>query len=535
MQGSRKGRRLLLGPVAIVTLIAVFAVPACSSGEADHEVAGDDTAFHSTPTTALTSTAAPDRVASPTVTPATGGRGEAFGGLDYDAGEFGYQEQEFLFGGRAHTFAPVDLPPAPYRSRMVVWTPTDPADFNGTTVVDWAQVSDVGDFELNVEINAQSPMLIEEGYAFVLVSVEQRGVCRPTPQGCPATSLVGADPERYGSLRQPGDAYSFDIFNQAMQAIRFPTDVSPLGDLQTEFLIAEGFQRSIDKYFPNGTPDPPAEDNPLGVHGPLNAYLASGGDDAAQLADAYLIDASAPAEEPAQYRVPTLHLLDESAIRSVPVPDSENHVTWEVVGAPHADRWDGAHVDLPDAGPPEAKLSREEVLADRARFDDFGIDPGPAGAECSPAPDAGSMFPKRYTLTAALAALQAWLKTGVPAPAAPRAERNDPIPDDPAQTLRRDQDGNAIGGLRLPFMDVPVAAYYGEACIMAGTTIALTPTRLADLYPTHQDYVEQLQGATDAAVEQGYLRCPDAETILRVASDSTIGGDDPFRAEPACA
>jgi len=533
---SRECRGRLLGRAVVATVIVVLAGSACSSGGADDADADLGAAAHSAPsTTALSSAAAPGRVASPSVTPATGGRGEAFGSLAYDVGEFGYQEQEFLFGGRARTFAPVDLPPAPYRSRMVVWMPTDPADFNGTTVVEWAQVSDAGDFELNVEINAQSPMLIEEGYAFVLVSVEQRGVCKPTPQGCPLTSLVGADPERYGSLRQPGDAYSFDIFNQAMQAIRFPTDVSPLGDLQTDFLIAEGFQRSIDKYFPNGTPDPPAEDNPLGVHGPLNAYLASGGDDVAGLADAYLIDASAPAEEPPHYRVPTLHLLDESAIRSVPVPDSENHVTWEVVGAPHADRWNGAHVDLPDSEPLEPKLSRDEELADRARFDDFGINPGRSGADCSPAPDAGSMFPKRYTLTAALAALQAWLETGVPAPAAPRVERNDPISDDPAQTLLRDEDGNAIGGLRLPFIDVPVAAYYGEACIMAGTTIALPPVRLADLYPTHQDYVEQVQVATDEAVEAGYLRCPDAEMIMRVASDSTIGGEDPFIAEPACA
>lgn len=520
--------------VAAVAATVGLALAGCSSGGDDQGSAATSTTA-APATTALPSTATPDRVALPTVTPAAGGRGEPFSGLRYDVGEFGYQEQEFLFGGRATTFPPLDLPPARYRSRMVVWTPTDPADFNGTTVVDWAQVSDAGDFELNVEINAQSPMLIDEGYAFALVSVEQRGICRPTTDGCPGTSLVGADPERYGSLHQPGDAYSFDIFNQAMQAIRFPAGVAPLGDLQTRFVIAEGFQRSIDKYFPNGTPDPPAAENPLGVHGPLNAYLASGADDAAQLADAFLIDASAPATEPDRYRVPTLHLLDESAIRATPVPDSQNHVTWELVGAPHADRWDGAHVDLPDAGPPDPKLTRDEELADRARFDDFGIDPGRSGADCSPAPDAGSMFPRRYSLTAALAALHTWRETGVPAPAAPRAERNDPLPEDPALTLRRDQDGNAIGGLRLPFIEVPVASYDGEAWIMAGTTIALPAARLAELYPTHQAYLERLKAATDDAVEERYLRCPDAETILRVASASTIGGDDEFTAEPACA
>lgn len=117
-------------------------------------------------------------------------------------------------------------------------------------------MSDAGEFELTVELQDQSSMLIEDGYAFVLVSAEPRGVCNPTPDRCPSTSLSGADPGRYGTLRHPGDAYSFDIFNHALQAIRFPSRVAPLGGLETRYLIAEGFQRSIDKYFPHGTPDP---------------------------------------------------------------------------------------------------------------------------------------------------------------------------------------------------------------------------------------------------------------------------------------
>ena len=331
---------------------------------------------------------------------------------------------------------------------MIVWTPTDPSDVNGTTVVEWAEVSDAGEFELTVEVHAQSSMLIEDGYAFVLVSVEPRGVCNPVPSACPSTSLRGADPGRYGTLRHPGDAYSFDIFNQALQAIRFPTRVAPLGELDTRYVIAEGFQRSIDKYFPQGTPEPPPSTTPLGIHGPLNAYLASGADDDARLADAFLIDGAAPATEPSHYRVPTLHHLDESAIRSAPTPDRPNHVTWEVVGAPHADRWAGDHVELPSSDEPEPKLSRDEELARRDRFADYGLAPGLSGAVCSPGPETGSLFPRRFTLTAALAALHQWLETGDPAPAAPRAERASPVPDDPTRTLLRDPDGNAIGGLR---------------------------------------------------------------------------------------
>ena len=74
----------------------------------------------------------------------------------------------------------MSFPPAPYRSRMIVWTPSDPARFNGTTVVEWAEVSDFGQFELTVELNYQAPMLERQGFAFVSVSVEEGGVCDRT-------------------------------------------------------------------------------------------------------------------------------------------------------------------------------------------------------------------------------------------------------------------------------------------------------------------------------------------------------------------
>ena len=80
-----------------------------------------------------------------------------------------------------------------------------------------------------------------------------------------------------------------------------------------------------------------------------------------------------------------------------------------------------------------------------------------------------------------------------------------------------------------------MAAYHGEACISAGTTTPLSPERLAELYPTHQHYVEELRAATDTAVAGGLLLCGDAETVLREASASDIGGHDPFTAAPACA
>ena len=55
------------------------------------------------------------------------------------------------------------------------------------------------------------------GYAWVGVSAQLVGV-----NGFPGPTAAGLrqwDPERYGSLNHPGDAYSFDIFSQAATVV----------------------------------------------------------------------------------------------------------------------------------------------------------------------------------------------------------------------------------------------------------------------------------------------------------------------------
>lgn len=503
--------------VLAALMVAACAVTGCGAGD------GHD------------ASAAAGSVSNAMVKPAEGGHGRAIGGMRYDVRQFGYRECEYFFAGTARSQRSPEAPPAPYRSRMIVWTPADAADFNGTTVVEWAHVSDFGQFELTVILNFLSPMLEARGFAFVLVSAEEGGVCDRRDSACSASSLQGADPGRYSTLDHPGDEYSFDIFNQALQAIKYPSGTSPLGELQTRFVIATGFQPSIDKWFPAGAPDPDAFTTPFGIYGPLNAYLDSGADDAARLADAFLIDAAAPAIEPPGYRVPTLHHLDESAIRRTATPDGVNHVTWEVTGAAHVDRWMGDHVRVPASGAPAPLLSRAAEQARREAYDDFGQRPDANGLVCVPGPSTGSLFPRRFTLNAALIALHDWLETGIAAPAAPRIQRVGPEPDSPSEKLARDSDGNALGGLRSPVVEVPVAGYNGEACVQAGTTQLFSSERIAALYPTHRSYVEQLLAATDEAVAARQLLCEDAETILRKASASSIGGDDDFVAEPGCA
>jgi len=468
---------------------------------------------------------------NPVVTAASGGNGRLYGGLRYDVAQFGYDEREYFFEGTANTYGPASGPPAHYRSKMIVWTPRDPARFNGTTVVEWGHVS-VGGFELNAVLSVQSPLLEEQGFAFVLVSAHAEGICGSNPEGCNEASMRSVDPERYGALDHPGEAYSFDIFNQALQAIRHPSGLAPLGELVTRFIIAEGFQMQVDRSTPVGNPD--FASPVFGLAGPLNAYLANGAAEA-RLADAFLIDSAAPLEEPEAYVAPTLHHLDESAIRRTPPRDDPNHVTWEVVGAPHVDRWAADHYTLSDLDKPRPLLDRDQELARRSAFDDFGLAADAGESICAPTPTLGTRYPRHYTLNSAVIALHEWLETGVPAPAPAYIERVGPVPVAANRKLARDRDGNAIGGLRLPIVEVPVAKYDGEGCVFGGTSAPFSPERLAALYPTHQSYVEQLLAATNAAVDSGILLCRDAQTILRKASESRIGGDDTFAAAPDCA
>ena len=67
---------------------------------------------------------------------------------------------------------------------------------------------------------------------------------------------------------------------------------------------------------------------------------------------------------------------------------------------------------------------RDEELARRDKYDDYGQAPFIAGDVCTPSPGTGSAFPRRFTLDAAIADLRIWVSDGIRAPAAPANRAN---------------------------------------------------------------------------------------------------------------
>src|SRR5205085_2952394 len=128
---------------------------------------------------------------------------------------------------------------APFKTRLLVIRPTDPAQFNGTVLVSWNNVS--AGYDL---FGGDSLELLESGYAFVGVTTQKVGIhgIPPTPMG-----MAAWDPERYGSLSITSDDYSYDIFTQAARAIGRDRDrggVDPMGGLDVRKLVAQGGSQS---------------------------------------------------------------------------------------------------------------------------------------------------------------------------------------------------------------------------------------------------------------------------------------------------
>jgi hypothetical protein len=106
--------------------------------------------------------------------------------------------------------------------------------------------------------------------------------------------------------------------------------------------------------------------------------------------------------------------------------------------------------------------------------------------------------------------------------------------------VERDAFGNALGGVRLPSLEVPIATYTpgnsadpslppflqgigNLACFLASSVTPFDPLTLDDLYPTHGRYVSRVAHAIGDLRRQRLLLPEDAQQIIRRAAVSEIG------------
>lgn len=446
----------------------------------------------------------------------------------------GYVEEEFLVAGTAGVYdwprdaAPVARAHGPYATRIMVRRPSDLRRFSGTVIVEGLNPSTPVD--LPIMWGHSYKQFMADGHIWVGVTVKpytlralrrfdpqrygQLSMARPAgAQACPETAI-----NRWSqpTTLQEETGLAWDILTQVGALLKSKAPVNPLPKpAQRLYMTGQsqtaGYARTWASVFARHT------------------QAASGG----PLYDGFLYSGSPP------WQVP-LHQCDpgfaDEDVRSLTAPagvpvielfaqgdlgtnltsrrhDSDRapdlYRRYEVAGASHVDPWE------------ERAFAN---AADRQRA--TGEGPAPPLA-CLPAGVLETDFPARHAINAAWRHLDLWVRRGKPAPRAPPLALHAPLasPFDPERAFLVDEVGNALGGVRSPLVDVPVARYVGAktgafSCMFEGYRYLLSARQLRQRYGSHAQYLRQLQASARSLQRQGWLTAEDARELIDQARDA---------------
>ena len=442
----------------------------------------------------------------------------------FDVTKMGYTRDEYFVSGDASSYSPVGslasdgkwkataAGTAPFRTRIVVMRPADPARFNGTVVVEWLNVS--GGLDAPADWFMAHREIMRSGFAYVAVSAQRVGIEGGPSMGADM-SLKKTNPARYQSLSHPGDAYSFDIFSQAGRMVKAAHPGGILGPLVAKRVLAVGESQSahfLTTYVNAIDPIAHVYDGFM-IHSrfagsaPLDGSSIMGG--AAVSAYPQLVKFRP------DLRVPLITLITETdlvglARRGFYVarqPDTKHLRVWEIPGTAHADTYTLLVAPIDTGAVPIDKIA----AADRPPATLMGM---------KVAKPINSAPHHHYIVEAALAALDRWVAKGVPAPTAEQIALTQSEP--PA--IVADASGNATGGIRTPWLDTPTMRLSGSGnggnpmSVLFGSSEPLDAATLASLYPGGKaDYLRRFETALNAAIAKGFLLPADRAEILELA------------------
>jgi len=438
-------------------------------------------------------------------------------GTNIEMSGVGYEKSQFFLSGIAHSYMPVSPltsdgkwkittgVSAPYTTRIAVYRPIDPKKFNGTVVVEWLNVS--GGTDDAPEWTMSHNELIRDGFAWVGVSAQQVGV----------DSAKTTDPAEYSSLSHPGDSFSYDIFSQAGQAVR--NDAARiLSGLRPHTLIAAGESQSAGRLMTYIDAVQPITHVYQGFL--VHSQFGSG----APLSQAPQTSYSAP--NPTTIRsdtgVPVLEFETETDVDNSNLTDRLHYGNpkwfrlWEVAGSSHYDYY-GLAIGPNDTGNGQGAVENLAAMQNPTRT--------PAGGfSCKVPINTGGTH---WALDAAVYWLNRWVVEGRSPPSAPFLATTQVSP----VIFKLDTNGNAIGGVRTPQVDAPIAALgsqgnSGGFCFLFGSTVPYDAAHLAGLYKNHAQFVLAWARAVQRDSAAGFLLPADAAELMHSAAVSQVERPD---------
>lgn len=437
----------------------------------------------------------------------------------------GYVEEEYFISGTANVYTwdadnnpVIRTPDAPYATRIIVRRPGKPNKFSGTVWVEFLNPTLA--FDLDRMWQLHYDQILRDGDAWVGITSKPIAIL----------ALQNFDPVRYAPLsmanplppeeqtcgRLPGEpGYSpnssklyengliWDMMSQLGALLRSDSSQNPLGQ-PSKVVYGEGWSQTGGYAY-----------RYLSTFGPL-ATLADG----SRIFDGWLVGGptgptainqcvSAPSTDPRQAirpnGVPVLSFRTESDFWSFAYrrPDSDDpndqFRLYEIAGVSH----DTATI-----------YENFPTLEDAAKA---GVTV-PSTEPCGIIPPAVVIdFPYEYFFNAAAINLKLW-SAGVTPPYADRYVYD-------GTTIVRDEYGNAVGGLRSPYVDVPISTYAmptGGVCPFIGRRIPFSADLLSELYKSHGDYVNQVSKNTQELLKQRFFLPMDASKIKVEAAHADV-------------
>jgi hypothetical protein len=459
----------------------------------------------------------------------------------------GYEENEYFVSGRGNLYeyapsgvrvvspCPASAEPLrctnlPYTTRMLVKRPVDPRRFSGTIVIEPLNPS--SGYDIANVWDRSWPYFVRHGDIFV----------GWTSRYVAISALKQFEPGRYARLTwgQNGavdDGITFDIAAQIGALFKLNRRGSPTHGLRVKHVFEAGFSQDggftftqadvfnavdrlldgrpvYDGYVPGGTLGPSDIDFGLTPAGTL-----SPGDRRNRM-------------QPRDVPVIQINTETEEAILGAPTglayrrPDSDaqsdRYRLWEVPGASHisndldssptTEQRDLAELEgIPLAALPPTGCTHQQFVNGPW----IGV-PGTVGP---------NTYPFGYVADAAFADLTKWVDDGTPPPHAARIETTR------SGEVARDRFGNALGGLRTPFLDVPTATYsptdavahdtdLAGLCVLMGYSTPFGPPRLHSLYRNHADYLVRVtRESADLVRHRFWLESDAAHVVAQAGTD----------------
>ncbi len=438
----------------------------------------------------------------------------------------GYVEEEFFVSGNANIYdwsapgakSPVTLRTArvPYATRLLVRRPQDPGRASGRVIVELLEAS--GAYDTAPLWGYSWEHFLRHGDIWVGLTVRPAAV----------ETLKRFDPVRYAPLsfayaqaadcQDAGNAQSeeglaWDVTAQVGALLRSSTKENPLAGFDVRRLVVAGYAQAGGELvtYLNAVHDALRLGNDLPVY---DAYVEADG----AMAPAPINQcAAALAAGDARRRVshrdaPVVTVMTQTDFaRALDVRRQDSDAPedyfrlYEIAGAAHSGPF--------PAGQPAVMDLKIAGL------------PGPDSAEACVEP--ASTFPAGYAFNGLWMQLEDYLLRSVP------LQHAAPIGVGEQGKVVLDAKGNAVGGLRLPQLSVPLATYAGrstpreanprseERCGRTGAMRRYDAAELKALYGSRAGYLKRFNEAVDAALADRWLEPADAAALKAQAPRTT--------------